>query len=141
MKKLLILGLAFIFSGFSAIASVNLEIPAENTVKILSEASQYARISGKIVSTDKDNKSKVIFLNFGSNYETSLTALIYQDAFHSFETQGIFEPAEYFKSKDVIIEGIIRVSNGKPEIIIENPAQIKLDETKVALKKIAFKKK
>lgn len=133
--RLFILLFAFLFMTNTAFSSVNQEITADNTIQLLAEASQYNRITGKIISTDVDNKSKVIFLNFGNSYNTSLTALIYPNAFHEFEEVGIFDPAVFFQAKEVVIEGIIRISNGKPEIIIENPSQIRLAETKVVYTK------
>lgn len=133
--RLLVVFFAFLLMTGAAFSSVNKDITADNTVQLLSEASQYARITGKVISTDIDSKSKVIFLNFGSSYNTSLSALIYQDAFHNFENAGIFDPATFFNSKEVVIEGVIRVSNGKPEIIIDNPSQIKLANANINITK------
>ncbi|MEI7474336.1 MAG: hypothetical protein WCK67_06110 [bacterium] len=133
--RILVIFIAFLITTGTAFSSVNQEITADNTIKLLSEASQYTRITGKIVSTDFDSKSKVVFLNFGNNYNTSLSALIYQDALHDFENAGIFDPAAFFKRKDVVLEGIIRISNGKPEIIIDSPTQIKIKNNDMAYTK------
>ena len=108
--------------GATSIASIN----ADNFVRLISKTSQYVRIEGKIYTAEITDNSKVIFLNFGRNFNTSLSAVIYNIDVPAFIDAGIDEPEKYFKDKNVVIEGIVRICNGKPEIIINSPDQIKV---------------
>jgi len=104
----------------------NPAIKADNFIQLISHTSQYARIEGEIHDCKITDNSKVIFLNFGENFNTSLSALIYNTNIPAFIDAGIGQPEKYFKNKKVVVEGIIRISNGKPEIIINTPDQIKV---------------
>ncbi len=112
----------------SAFCVSNAVIKADNFVQLISHTSQYARIEGEIQNCKITDNSKVIFLNFGKNFNTSLSALIYNVNIPAFIDAGIDEPEIYFKNKKVMVEGIIRISNGKPEVIINSPDQIKIIE-------------
>lgn len=111
-------------SGIAMQAGIN----ADNFIKLVSSASQYVRIEGKICNSEITDRSKVIFLNFGRNFNTSLSALIYNTDMPAFIDAGIAEPSEYFKNKNVVIEGIVRINEGKPEIVINSPGQIRIVE-------------
>lgn len=132
MKKFSIIAAFFIglflpsasLLGVTSIASIN----ANNFVQIISNTSQYVRIEGKIRNSEITDNSKVIFLNFGNNFNTSLSAVIYNMDIPAFIDAGINEPEKYFKNKKVVVEGIIRICNGKPEIIVNSPDQIKIIE-------------
>jgi DNA/RNA endonuclease YhcR with UshA esterase domain len=104
----------------------NLDLQAENLVQLISHTSQYVRVTGTISSIDISEKSKIIFINFGKNYNTSFSAMIHDEDMSSFIAAGIDDPSEYFKNKTVSVEGIVRISNGKPEMIINSPDQIKI---------------
>lgn len=104
----------------------NNSIDAGNPIDLISKSSQYVRITGVVDSINISEHSKVIFLNFGKNYNTSFSAMIYNTSIPSFITAGITEPDEFFKNKIVTVEGILRMSNGKPEMVIDSPNQIKI---------------
>ncbi len=125
MKKILVL-LALLLIQLPAFSSNNLDLEAGNPAQLLYHTSQYARVKGTVVNTDITDRSKVIFLNFGKSYNTCLSAVIYDENIPSFISAGINEPSEFYKNKTVSMEGIIRISNGKPEIIIDSPSQIKV---------------
>jgi len=129
MKKfsiLLTFFLIFLFQKPLSEAMTIKGISADNFIKLISSTSQYVRIEGKILNAEITDNSKVIFLNFGSNFNTSLSALIYNVDIPAFIDAGIDQPDKYFNDKKVIIEGIIRISGGKPEVVINSPNQIKI---------------
>ncbi|MCK7470085.1 MAG: hypothetical protein MZU95_04205 [Desulfomicrobium escambiense] len=130
MKKIVLL-LALLLCHQPSFSASNLDLEAGNIAQLMTNISQYARIQGKISNVEVSDKFNVTCLNFGDNYNTSLSAFIYKDSLIAFAMAGIDEPAEFFKDKNVIIEGIIRVNNGKPEVILDSPSQIKvLNDTK-----------
>jgi len=126
MEKLFLGVILAALAQFSAFASSNLDLEANNFVQLVSHSSQYARITGTVFNIDVSEKSKIIFLNFGRNYNTSFSAMIYDNVIPVFAMAGIDDPVQYYKNKKVSLEGIIRISNGKPEMVIDSPDQIKV---------------
>lgn len=127
-KAFIILGLVLLLN-LPALAFINFNNPninAENLIQLVNYTSKHVKITGTICSSKISDNSKVIFLNFGKNYNTSLSAVIYDFDVHSFIDAGINEPEAYFKNKKVMLEGVIRIANGKPEIVINSPKQIKI---------------
>lgn len=104
----------------------NSNLEAENPVQLISHISQYARVQGKVHNIETPNKTNIVLLNFGNSFDTCFSAKIYDNTLPFFVMAGIDDPAEFFKEKNVQVEGIIRISNGKPELIIESPNQIKI---------------
>lgn len=67
---------------------------------------------------------QVIALNFGRNFKTDFSAVIFKDNLKLFTEQGI-NPINNYRNKKLYIVGTIREYNG-PEIIINSPAQIEV---------------
>ncbi|GEM_PF-1594962 len=127
-KAFIVLGMVLLLNLPSA-AFFNREtfnINAENFVQLVNYISKHVNITGTICSSEITDNSKVIFLNFGNNFNTSLSAVIYDFDFPAFIDAGIKEPETYFKNKKVVLNGIIRINNGKPEIVLNSPKQIKV---------------
>lgn len=127
-KTFIILGLIFTLN-LPALAFFELKNPsvdAENLVQLVNSTTKHVKIMGTVCSSQISDNSKVIFLNFGKNFNTSLSAVIYDIDIHSFIDAGIDKPQAYFKNKKVVLQGIIRIANGKPEIVINSPKQIKI---------------
>jgi hypothetical protein len=130
LKAFIVLGL-ILSLNLPALAFINFKNPsinAENLIQVVNYTSKHVKIMGTICSSEITDNSKVIFLNFGKNFNTSLSAVIYDFDVHSFVDAGIEQPEAYFKNKKVMLEGIIRIANGKPEIVINSPKQIKIIE-------------
>ena len=127
-KAFIILGLILTLNlpALAFIEFKNPSVDAENLVQLVNFTSKHVKISGTICSSEISDNSKVIFLNFGKNFNTSLSAVIYDFDLHSFIDAGIDNPQSYFKNKKVILEGVVRIANGKPEIVINSPKQIKI---------------
>jgi len=79
-------------------------------------------VEGKIVDTYR-SKTQTVFLNFEKAYPNQcLTGVIFssdQDKFGK-------KPEEYYLDKVVRIKGKIKEYQGKPEIILKDPAQIEI---------------
>jgi len=129
-KAFIILGLILTLNlpALAFIEFKNASVDAENLVQLVNSTSKHVKITGTIYSSEISDNSKVIFLNFGKNFNTSLSAVIYDFDVHSFVNAGIANPQAYFKNKKVMMEGVIRIANGKPEIVINSPKQIKIIE-------------
>ena len=127
-KAFIILGLILTLNlpALAFIEFKNASVDAENLVQLVNSTSKHVKITGTIYSSEISDNSKVIFLNFGKNFNTSLSAVIYDFDVHSFVNAGIANPQAYFKNKKVMMEGVIRIANGKPEIVINSPKQIKI---------------
>ncbi len=83
---------------------------------------QIRRVRGKVLSTYKSKKA--VHLNFGKDYKTDFTVIIFNDCLKFFTAKNI-EPQAFYKGKEVEVWGKIRKYNG-PEIIVSTPYQIKV---------------
>jgi len=81
---------------------------------------QIRTVTGRVISTYKSKKC--IFLNFGTNYKTDFTIVIFKRSFSHFYNQEI-DPVEFYRGKFVEVSGRIREHNG-PEIIVNVPEEI-----------------
>ena len=77
-------------------------------------------VTGKVIDTY--DSGKVIFLNFAKDYRNTFTAVIFKSNEYKFDV----EPEKYFLNKYVYITGVIKNYKGAPEIIIEEPGQIRV---------------
>ncbi|MHA1285651.1 MAG: thermonuclease family protein, partial [Promethearchaeota archaeon] len=62
------------------------------------------------------------FLNFHKNWKRYFTAVIFASDFHKFPPN----PEDYYLNKGVKVYGLIKEYQGKPEIILKSPEQIKV---------------
>lgn len=81
-------------------------------------------VEGRILSTYKS--PKVTFLNFGEDYKTDFTAVIFNNNLASFARKGI-DPVRDYRGKQVRVYGRIKEYGG-PEIVLDNPGQIEIVE-------------
>ncbi|MCO6452962.1 MAG: hypothetical protein J5I90_19415 [Caldilineales bacterium] len=77
-------------------------------------------VEGEIVRTH--NTGKVTFLNFDSDYRNSLSLVIFPDTAQLFPQP----PEDLFLNRRVQASGLVKEYQGAPEIIIENPNQLRL---------------
>ncbi|MBU2266019.1 MAG: nuclease, partial [Candidatus Omnitrophica bacterium] len=65
-----------------------------------------------------------VFLNFGQDYKTDFTVVIFNNSLGAFRQQGI-DPVSFYRDKTVSVSGRIREYNG-PEIIVNTPYEIEI---------------
>ena len=85
---------------------------------------QNVTIEGTIVNTAIGKHGKECFLNFNSDWHQGLTAIIFSGDFSKFPPK----PEEFYNGKKVQVTGLVQEYNGKPEIILYDPSQIKILE-------------
>ncbi|MBU0694757.1 MAG: thermonuclease family protein [Candidatus Omnitrophica bacterium] len=86
---------------------------------------QIRTVRGKVLSTY--DSGKAVFLNFGQNYKSDFTIVIFKNSLVYFNQIGI-KPNIFYKGKTIEVSGRIREYNG-PEIIANSPYEIEvLDE-------------
>ncbi len=83
---------------------------------------QLCTIEGKVIET-YNGKTK-IFLNFGIDYKTDFTIIIYKNNFFLFYTENI-DPLVSYTGKKIRTFGRIVEYNG-PQIKVDNPFQIEI---------------
>lgn len=84
-----------------------------------------ATVCGKVGSTRylENSEKKLTFLNFGKAYPNhDFTAIVTGDNRAKFG-----KPEEQYLQKDVCVTGEIKDFNGKPEVELTDPKQIRLD--------------
>ena len=85
---------------------------------------QIRTVRGRVLSTYKS--SKHLFLNFGTNYKTDFTVVIFTNVLGAFTKKGI-DPVTFYKGRVIEVTGRLREYNG-PEIIVNSPQEIEVIE-------------
>lgn len=99
-------------------------LPARDVERIRGLAGNPARVRGRIFRVGHSAKSNTYFLNFGPSRE-ALTAVIFASAADLFEKNKIAPKS--FEGREVEVQGEIKDHPQYGlEIILENPAQIKV---------------
>jgi hypothetical protein len=99
-------------------------VQAREVEKIRRLAGSQARIRGRVFRVGHSAKSNTYFLNFGPSRE-ALTAVIFASAVELFEKNKL-QPKS-FEGKEVEVQGQIKDHPQYGlEVILENPAQIKV---------------
>lgn len=75
-------------------------------------------VRGKIVNTAA--AESVSYLNFSENYRNTLSIVIFKNDLNKFD----YEPAEYILNKDIKVLGEIKLYQGAPQIIVDDPYDI-----------------
>jgi micrococcal nuclease len=99
--------------------------PAEIVVSWQDAAQYYGQsvtVEGRVVETY--NSGKVVFLDFHEDYRQYFKAVIFPDDWDKFPEP----PEKLFLDKLVRVTGLVKEYEGAPEIIIEEPTQIKIVE-------------
>jgi len=81
---------------------------------------KFVIVEGNVVSTY--NSGKACFLNFHRNWKRYFTVVIFASNFKKFD----ISPETKFKGKKIQVKGVVKEYKGKPEIIVNNPSQIKI---------------
>lgn len=100
-------------AGFSQAKDINYE-QAEKYVN------QLVTVEGKIVSTH--NSGRACFLNFHPDYRRYLSLVIFASDFSKFPPS----PEKFYLNKKVRVSGRVKLYQGRPEIILSSPSQIKI---------------
>jgi RecG-like helicase len=120
MKRLVLVIAAVLFSC---------HLWAQNTVSADSLAyyeGQFIRVCATVTGTHvSTGKSETTFINFGEPFpKHSFSLVIFQKDAESFS----YKPAEFLENKNVCITGKVKMYKGRPEIIVSNEKQIRIDE-------------
>jgi hypothetical protein len=99
--------------------------PSDPSVISWTDASKYVgktkTVEGTIVRTFRSS-TNTIFLNFHDPYQGYFCGVIFASDLSSFQ----FKPEDFYRGKEVRISGLIKLYQGSPEIIVENPSQIEV---------------
>lgn len=85
---------------------------------------QIRSVRGRVSGTYRS--SECVFLNFGKDWRTDFTVVIFNNSLPAFGKKGI-DPVSFYKGKTVEVTGRIREYNG-PEIIVNIPEEIVIPE-------------
>ncbi len=80
---------------------------------------QEVTVQGAVVHTY--DSGKVTFLNFDEDYRNTLTIVIFPSIYDQFPQK----PAVYFADRLIQVSGSVKMYEGKPEIVVTDPAQIR----------------
>lgn len=97
-----------------------------NSENAQSYIGQIRTVQGSVKSTHKS--AKCVSLNFGDDWRTDFTVVIFNNSMDSFRKKGI-NPLSFYQGKLVEVTGRIREYNG-PEIIVNTPLEIEIINNK-----------
>lgn len=121
MKRSLIL-ITFI-TLIAGIASAQTKIPAKEAAKHIGET---VMVCDKVYGTKFFDNSGMTLLDLGGNHPNQyLTVMINKEDHGKFKDK----PEDYFKGANVCVTGKIIDYHGKPEIIVTDPKDLKIDMT------------
>lgn len=119
-----------------ALASVTVPAVADDApAKPLSPAEAAKKVNEKVIvemevksTGGKSNR----YLNSEENYKDdhNFTIFIPKDALDKFKDAKIDDPAEYYKGKTVRVTGTVALHDDKPQVKVEDPAQIEIVDKK-----------
>src|SRR5262249_7156768 len=92
---------------------------------------QKCTVELEVKSTGKGN-SGVVFLNSKANFrdEDNFTIFLPKAAVAKFKEAKIDDVPAHFKGKTIRVTGTVKLYRDKPEIVVEKPAQIVIEEKK-----------
>lgn len=118
MKKFIVF--LFLVCGFYFVQAQT--IPADS---MQNYTGKVVTVCEKIVDTHITKESRVIYLNFGHPYPAqSFTGVIFASDAANFP----YDPAVYLKGKNVCITGTVKIYKDRPEIILNRPEQLKIQQ-------------
>lgn len=109
----------FVWIALTSLA-VGQSLPTYTYEEAAKHVGQKAIVKGRIIGTR--NTGTICFLNFHPNYREHLSLVIYGENFAKFPTS----PETLYKDKDVEVTGFITQYQGRPQIIVSDPSEIKI---------------
>jgi len=84
------------------------------------------------VKSSAKARNGMVFLNSESNYRDgkNFTVVIEKKDLEKFKKAEIADPAAHYKGKTVHVTGTVSLYQNRPQLKVEDPAQIKVVETK-----------
>lgn len=118
MKKIILINVFALLFAFTA--SAQKVISASDAAKHINEK---VTICEKVFSTKLITPSNMTFLDLGGFHPNQILTVVIKG-----EDRGKFKdaPDEYFKGKNVCVTGTVINYKGKPEIVVNDPGQIKV---------------
>jgi micrococcal nuclease len=85
-------------------------------------AGRMMTVTGKVIRVQEGPRA--VHLNFGPDFRTDFTAVIYRKDLSRLSGEGLLLPVTGYEGRKVAVTGIIRAYNG-PEIIVRDASQIR----------------
>jgi hypothetical protein len=102
--------------------------PSDPNVINWADAGKYVgktkTVEGTIVRAFRSS-TNTVFLDFHDPYQGYFVAVIFASDLKNFP----FKPEDFYGGKEVRINGLIKLYQGSPEIVVENPSQIEVAGT------------
>jgi DNA/RNA endonuclease YhcR with UshA esterase domain len=122
-SRKLILTLSAFFICFSVNAISQTKIPKYSTKEAKNHKGQYATVKGTVYDVNVSETGTVSFVMDGNYPKHLFTAVIFKKDVPKFP-----EVNEY-TGLTLEVTGVIKMSEGKPEIILKSPKQIRIVES------------
>jgi DNA/RNA endonuclease YhcR with UshA esterase domain len=120
--------LVFVLTPFLAAAEENAKpIGPEEAAKQVNE-----KVTLRMEVKSAALRGSVCFLNSQEDFKDArnFTVFLGKDALEKFREAKIEDPAAHFKGKTILVTGKVTIYREKPQIAVDGPDQIKIEEKK-----------
>ncbi len=102
------------------------------TAEAAKKVNQKCTVVMDVKSTGRTRRGARLFLNSEANYKSdkNFVVVIDKQDVPKFKKAGIADPLAHFKGKAVRVTGTVILYNGKPQIKVDDPGQIKVVDKK-----------
>ncbi|MEO5803383.1 MAG: WD40 repeat domain-containing serine/threonine-protein kinase [Verrucomicrobiota bacterium] len=90
---------------------------------MLKREGQNVRLQGRIVDFSAGPSGRVYFLGFSTNWKSRFDLVFFRSPTNQEFTAEILQ---HYTNKTVAVEGVVKIYKGKPEIVLDSLAQIKI---------------
>jgi DNA/RNA endonuclease YhcR with UshA esterase domain len=113
-------------------------LAADEPPKPISPEEAAKRVNEKCVvqmevkSTGMSRNNEIVFLNSEADFKDkkNFTVMLGKDLLAKLKKNKIEEPATFYKGKTIQVTGTVKLYREKPEIVVEEPDQLKVLEKK-----------
>jgi len=119
-----IVAVQFVFV-FVALSSAQESVRPLTSVEALSKVDQKVTVSMEVKSTGGNTAR---YLNSEADFraEKNFAVFIPNIALDAFKKSGVEDPGKYYYGKTIVVNGTVALGQGRPQIRVENPNQIKV---------------
>ena len=110
---------------------LSLVVHAQEAVRPMGPEEALKRVDQKVavlmeVKSTGGNTARYLNSEVDFRFEKNFAVFIPNIALEAFKKAGIADPGQYYKGKTIVVTGMVALSQGRPQIRVENPAQIKV---------------
>jgi DNA/RNA endonuclease YhcR with UshA esterase domain len=122
MRRAAVIVFGLVFHSALSAQEANRPIGPEEAIK---RVDQKVTVLMEVKSTG-GNTARFLNSEADFRFEKNFAVFIPNVALEAFKKAGIADPGQHYKGKTIVATGMVALSQGRPQIRVENPDQIKV---------------